>query len=142
MLFFQRADDVFEAFQICFRRAQAQFGLVPAGVQPGDAGGFFKQASALGRFRVDNCADAALTDHRGRPRTGRGICEQHLDIACPRVHAVYLVVRAVTALDAANDIQFISVVELGRRTPVRVVHRQDNFGKVPRRTVGLSLIHI
>ena len=78
MLFFQRTNHVFQPFEIGLRRAQTQFGLVPAGVQTGDAGGFLQQAPALGRLGVDDGTDTALTDHRRRPRTGRCIGEQGL----------------------------------------------------------------
>ena len=70
VLFFECADDVFQAFQVGFSRAQAQFGLVTACVQPGDAGGFFKQAAALGRFGVDDRTDAACSSSHCHVRCG------------------------------------------------------------------------
>ena len=60
-------DDVVQAQQVGFGGLQAKLGLVPAGVQAGDAGGFLQQHPPLGRFGIDDGADTALTDQ------GRGI---------------------------------------------------------------------
>jgi hypothetical protein len=49
-----------------------QFGLMAARMQAGNAGGLFKQLPARLRLGLDQFADAALPDHRGRTRAGGG----------------------------------------------------------------------
>ena len=138
VLFFQRADDVFQPIQVGFGRAQPQFGFMAAGMQPGDAGGLFEQASTLGRLRIDDGPDTALAHHCGRPRAGRRVGEQRLDVARAHVHAIDLVVRSAATLDSADDVELVGVVELGWCRSARIVHSQDDFGEVPRRAVGRS----
>ncbi len=71
------ADDVFDPRQIVLGGLEPQLGLMPAGMQPGNAGGLFEHAAALIGPRLDDLADAALMDQGGRTRTGRGVGEQH-----------------------------------------------------------------
>ena len=70
VLFFQRADDIFQSVEVGFRRTQAQFGFVAARVQPGDPRSLFEQSPALGRFRIDDRPDPPLADHCRRPGAG------------------------------------------------------------------------
>ena len=53
------SDDVVEAFEIGFRGSQAEFGLAPASVQPGDARGFLEQMPPVDGLRADDSADFA-----------------------------------------------------------------------------------
>jgi hypothetical protein len=75
-LAFELSDHVVEPFEILLGGAQAQLRLVAARVQAGDAGGFLEQRAACLRLGLDQLADAALPDHGGRARAGRGVGEQ------------------------------------------------------------------
>ena len=59
------ADHVLDTQQIGFRRLQAQFRLMPARMQAGDAGSFFQHAAALLGLGLDDLADAALMHQCG-----------------------------------------------------------------------------
>ena len=98
------ADHVLEAQQIGFGGLQAQFGLVAARMQAGDAGGFFQHAAALLGLGLDDLADAALMHQRRRARAGRGVGEQDLHVAGAHLAAVDAIGGAGLALDAARDL--------------------------------------
>ena len=73
-LAFELADDVVEPLEILLGGAQAQFRLVAARMQAGNAGRLFQQRAARLRLGLDQFADAALPDHRrasARRSTGR-----------------------------------------------------------------------
>ena len=72
----QLIDHVLDAEQVGFGGLEPQFGLVAACVQAGNSGGLFKNAAALLGLGLDDLADAALVDERGRARAGRGVGEQ------------------------------------------------------------------
>ena len=72
----QLPDHILDAGEIGFRRLQPQFGLVAAGVQPGDAGGVFQHAAALFGLGLNDLADLALVNQRRRTRAGGGVGEQ------------------------------------------------------------------
>ena len=108
----QLADHVFKAQQIGFRALEPQFSLVAAGMQAGNAGGFFQHAAALLGLGLDDLADAALMHQRRRPRAGRGIGEHDLHVAGAHFAAIDAVAGAGLALDAAGDFQAVLVVEL------------------------------
>ncbi len=63
--------NVVEARQIVGGGLEAQFGLVAARMQPGDAGGLLEDAAALLRLRGDQFADLTLPHHRRRARARR-----------------------------------------------------------------------
>ena len=75
------ADDVFGAQEIGLCRLQSQLGFMAAGMQAGNAGGFFQDAAALLGLGLDDLADAALMHEGRRARAGRGVGEQDLDVA-------------------------------------------------------------
>ena len=54
---------------------------MPAGVQPGNSGGFFQHAAALFRLGLDDLANAALVHERRRPGTRRSVRKENLHIA-------------------------------------------------------------
>ena len=132
------ADDVLGAGEVLFRGLEAQFGFVAAGMKAGNAGGFFEHAAALIGARLDDLADAALVHQRRRARAGRGVGEQHGDIAGARLAAVDPKGRAVLAHDAARHFQRLELVEGGRRRAVGIVDGDCDFGMVTRRTAGIA----
>ena len=134
----ERHDHVVEACQVGFRRAQAQLGLVPAGMQPGDPGRLLEQAAPLGRLGVDQRADPALADQGGGMRAGRRIREQQLHVAGAVVLAVDPVVGAFATLDPAVDLDLVEIVELGRDLAVVIGQGQRHLGDVARRPVGAA----
>ena len=118
------ADDVVDAFEILFGRLEPQFGLVPARIEPGNAGRLFEQRPALHRLGGDQFADLALTHHGRRAGAGRGIGEQQLHVARPDLAAVDAIDRAGLALDAARDFEHVGGVERRRRRAVLIVEMQ------------------
>ncbi len=85
---FQAGPQVLGPRQVGLRRAQLQLRLVPPRVQAGDARGLLQQRAPLLRPRRDQRADAALADHRRRPRAARRqVGEQRLHVARPRLAA-------------------------------------------------------
>ena len=132
------ADHVLEAGEVLLGGAQPQLGLVAAGVQAGNAGGFFQHAAALLGLGLDDLADAALVDEGGRARAGRGVGEQDLDVAGAHFAAVDAIGRALLALDAARDFERLFAVELGRRGAIGIVDRHRDFGVVARRPVVVA----
>ena len=97
------SDHVFDAREIVLGRLQPQLRLMPAHVQSGNAGGFFEQAAALIRTRLNDLADASLMHQRRRARAGRSIGEQHVDVARAHLAAVDPEGRALLAHDPARD---------------------------------------
>ena len=132
------ADDVFEPRQILLGGPEPQFRLVAARMQPGNAGGLFQHAPALIGPRLDDLADAALMHQSRRARAGRGVGEQHGDVARAHFAAVDAEGRALLAHDAARDFERIEFVEGGRRRAVAIVDRDRNFGMVARRALGIA----
>ncbi len=78
-----------------------------ARIKAGDARRFFQNGSAIDRLGLDQGFNLALADQRGGARAGGGIGEQELHVAGARILAVYLVVRAFAAFDAAHDLQLV-----------------------------------
>ena len=107
-------------------------------MQAGNAGRFFEHAPALVRPRLDDLADAALMHERRRARAGRGVGEQHGDVAGPDLAAVDTEDRAFLAHDAARDLERFEVVERRRRLAVAVVDDDGDFRVVARGTVGVA----
>ena len=132
----QLADHVLDAGQVGFGGLEPQFGLVAAGMKPGDAGGVFQHAAALLGLGLDDLADLALVDQRRRTRAGGGVGEQDLHVAGAHVAAVDAIDRARLALDPARDLQDLAVVHGGRRRAIGIVDRHHDFGVVARRTVA------
>ena len=133
---FHLGEHVLEPVEIGLGGAQAQFGLVAAGVQAGDAGRLLEQRAARLGLGLDQFADAALADHRGRARAGRGVGEEQLHVLGADFLAVDAVDRAGLALDAARHLHFVGVVEGGRRGAVGIVEEQRHLGGVARRAVA------
>jgi hypothetical protein len=129
-------DHVFQPLQIVLGAAQAQFRLMAAHMQAGNAGGIFQHAAALVRLGLDDLADPALMHERGRTRAGRGIGKQKLDVARAHFAAVDAVAGALLALDAARDFDRVAFVEGGRCRAIRVVDRHRDFGIVAARPVA------
>ena len=132
-LAFELADDVVEAFEVLLGGAQPQLRFMPPRVQARNAGRFFEQRTARLRLRLDQLADAALPDHGGRAGAGRLVGEQKLHVLGARLLAVDAIDRAGLALDAARHLQFIGIVEGGRRGAVGIVEEKRDFGGVSRR---------
>ena len=107
-------------------------------MQPGNAGGFLQHPAALVGPRLDDFADPALMHQCRRARTGRGVGEQHGDVAGAHLAAVDAEVRAFLAQDAARDFQRLGVVEGRRRPAVGVVDRDGDLGMVARRAPGIA----
>ena len=124
----QLADDILDTQQVGFRSLQPQLRLMAAGMQTGDAGGFFQHAAALFGLGLDDLADAPLMHQSRRARPGRGVGEYHLHVAGADFAAIDTIGRAGFALDAASDFQHIGVVEMGWRRTLRIVDRDRHFG--------------
>ena len=96
-------DHVVEPQQALLGRAQPQLRLVPARMQPGDAGSLLEHPPALLRLGLDDLADATLVHQRGRARAGRGIGKQDLHVAGTHLAAVDTIGRARVTLDPATS---------------------------------------
>ncbi|MNU92533.1 hypothetical protein D3C71_824520 [compost metagenome] len=107
-----------------------------ARMQAGDAGRLFQKLAAGLRFGVDELADTPLPHHGGRARAGGGISKQKLHVLGARLLAIDAVDRAVFALDAARHLNFIGIVEGGRRGTVGIVEIEADFGGVAGRAVA------
>ncbi len=139
----QRLNHVVEAFDVGFGGAQAQFSLVAARMEAADAGRFLEDAAALLRLGVDDGADLSLADDGGRIGARFGIGEQKLHVAHAHFVAAYQITRALLALDAARDFQFIEFVECSRCAPLGIVDQQRDFGQVADRPrAGATEDHI
>ncbi len=112
--------------------AQAQLGLVAAGVQARDPGRLFQDHAPVLRLGGDQLGDLPLA-HQGRGIGAcRGVGEQQLHVARAHLAAVDAVGRAVALVDAARDLQHRVVVELGRRGAVGIVDGERHLGVVAR----------
>ena len=129
-LAFQLAHHVVKAFEVLLGGAQAQFRLMPARVQAGDAGGLLQQSAARLRLGLDQLADAPLPYHRGRAGAGRLVGEEELYVLRARFLAVDAVDRPGLALDAARHLQFVGIVEGGRRLAVGIVEEERDLGGI------------
>ena len=132
------ADDVLDPYQIVLGGLQPQLRLVTARMQSGNAGSLFEDAAALVGPRLDDLADAALMHQRRRPRTGRGVGEQHGDVARAHLAAIDAEDRALLAHDAARDFERVGIVERRGRRAVAVVDHDGDFGMVARRTLCVA----
>src|ERR1700730_2689673 len=110
-LILDRRNDVVEPQQIVFGSLEPQFGFVTARMKPGGAGSLFEKQPALPRLGCDQRTHSPLTDHRPGMRAGCGIGKQQLNITCPHLMPVDPIDRASAALDAANDLDLVAVVE-------------------------------
>ena len=106
-----RRDHVVEPQQIVFGSLEPQFGLVAARMQPGGAGSLFEEKPAFGGLGVDQRAHSPLADHRPGMGAARGVGEQQLNVARPHLAPVDPVDRAGAALDAAHDLDLLTVIE-------------------------------
>ncbi len=130
VLLLERHQHVLHPRQVLLGGAQAQLGLVAAGIEAGDAGGLVDDAAAVDRLGADQRADAALAHQRRRARSGRCIGKQRLHVAGADLAAVHRIGRAVAALDAAHDVELVGVVDHRRRGARLVVERQHHLGDV------------
>jgi hypothetical protein len=126
-------DHVFQTLQVLLGRAQAQFRLVAARMQAGNAGRLFQHAAALLRLGLDDLADASLMHQRRRTRAGGCIRKQNLHVARAHFAAIDAIGRALLALDAARDFQAVMLVERRRRGAIGIVDRHRHFGVVAAR---------
>ena len=117
---------------------EPQLRFVAARVQAGNAGRLFEHAAALVGPGLDDFADAALVDQSRRSRAGRGVGEQHVDVAGAHFAAVDAEGRALLAHDAARHFERLGFVERRRRFAVAVVDRHRDFGMVAARAFGIA----
>lgn len=120
--------------KVLLGRPQLEFGLVPAGVQAGDAGGFLQQGAPLVRAGVHQGGNPALADHRRIAGTGGEVGEQGRDIARAHFAPVDPVRTAAAALDLARDLEFRLVLERNRGEARGVGQGDRHFGKISRST--------
>jgi hypothetical protein len=97
-----------EPREIGLGRTQLLLGILAAGMQAGDAGCFLEQLPSLDRLGGDDRADPALTDKRGRVRSGGRVGKQERDILGANVAAIDPVGRPGAALDPSGDLAFAS----------------------------------
>ena len=123
-------EHVGDAGEVGLGRPELELGLVAALVEAGDAGGLLEDAAAGLGPGVDQLGDLALADEGRRLGAGRGVGEEHGDVAGAGLLARHLVGRAGVAGDAADDGQVVVVVEAGGGAAVAVVDGQGDFGVV------------
>ena len=116
-----------QALEICLGGTQFQFGFMPARIETGNTGGFFKDPATVLRFGADQLGNLALPHERWRVRTSRGIREDELDVLAANGAAIQLVGRAGAALQAAHDFQRVRRVELWRGGARRIVEDEGHF---------------
>ncbi len=133
VLLIQRHQHVLHAGQVLLSGAQPQLGLVAAGIEAGDAGRLVDDGAPVGRLGVDQRADAALAHQRGRARARCRIGEKRLHVAGADLAAVHRIGRTLAALDAADHVELVGVVDHGRRGARLVVEGQHDLGDVARR---------
>ena len=109
----QLPDHVFDAGEVGLGGLEAQFGFMAARMKAGDAGGVFQHAAALVGTRLNDLADLALVNERGRARASGGVSEQDLHVARAHILAVDAIDRAGFALDPARDFQQVLIVDGG-----------------------------
>ncbi len=124
------------AGEIGFGGAQLQLGLVAAGMQAGDAGGFLQDGTTVVRLGIDQAADRALAHQAGGMRAGGKIGEQRLHVARPRLAAVDAIDAAAAALNAPADLQLRRFMERRRRGALGVGQMQRDLGEVARGPVS------
>ncbi len=117
---------------------QAQFRLMAALMQSGDAGGFFQDGAARQRLLADQQADLALAHEGGRTGARRGVGEENLHIALAHVAAIDAIDAAGLALDAARDFDRVEIGVGARRLAVGIVDEQRDFGDVAGRAPGAA----
>ncbi len=134
----QLTDHVLGPRQILLGSLEPQLGFMASRMEAGNTGCFFQHAAALIGAGLDDLADATLMHQRRRARPGRGVGEQHGDVAGAHFAAVDPERRAVFPHDAAGDFERVVFVERGRRLAVAVVDRDGHFGMIARRTAGIA----
>ena len=73
-----------------------------------------------------------MADQGGRIGTRGGVSEQELNVSRPHLAAIDPIGRARTPVDAANHLDGLVIVELGRSGTVTVVDGKGHFGMVAR----------
>ncbi len=132
----QRLEHVADPAEVDLGGVELELGLVAALVEAGDAGGLFQHPAAGLGAGVDQLGDLALADQRRRLGSGRGVGEQHGDVAGAGLAAAHAIGRAGVAGDAADDLQLVVLVEAGGRPAGAVVERQRDLGVVPGRAAA------
>ena len=132
------ADHVFQTGQICLRRFEAKFRLMPALMQSADAGGFFQNGAARQRLLADEKPDLALAHESGRARAGRSIGEKNLHVALAHVAAVYAIDAACLAFDAARHLDRVEIGIGPDRGAVGIVDLKRDFRDIAGRTAGAA----
>ena len=127
----QLFDDIIHAGKVRLGTLQLKLGLMATLIQARNTGGLFQNAAARLGFGVDQFRNLTLPHQSGRMRTGRGIREQHLNIARPHIPRVRLIGRPRIPRDPAHDFQHVLIVEPRRRDAVRVVDGQTDLGEIP-----------
>ena len=142
-LAFEGGHDVLEPDQVVLGRAQAQLGLMPAGMEARDARRLLEQRPPVGRPRRHERADAPLADDGRRARPRGGIREQQGHIPRPHVAPVDAVVGSRAPLDAPAHLEIVRIVEGRGRPAIGVVELEGDLGDVPRRPLaGAAEDHI
>ena len=104
-------DHIVEPGQIGLGRGELELGLAAAGVKPGGAGRVVQKSPAFGRLGLDQRADATLIDDRSAGIAAAGIGKQQLHVARARLAPVDPPRRAAAAIDTADNLDFLAVVE-------------------------------
>src|SRR5690606_17336355 len=91
------------------------------------------QRAARLRFRLDQLTDAALPDHGRRTGAGRLVREEKLYVLGARLLAIDAIDGPGFALDTARHLQFVGIVEGGRRGAVDIIEEKRDFRGVPGR---------
>src|SRR5579875_2267360 len=100
-----------------------------------DSRRLLEERAAIRRFRVDDRADAALAYEGRRARARGGIGEEKLHVPCAHLAPVDAVMGAGAALDAADDLEIVAVVEGRGCRALAIVEHDLDLGDVTRRSV-------
>ncbi len=96
-------ENVVDARQVLLGVDQPGLGQTLAGLELGDAGGFFDDVATVGGLAAQDLPDAALLDERIRLRSEAGTHEDVLDVAQAAELAVELVLALAGTEQAAGD---------------------------------------
>ena len=134
----QRLQHIVDPREVDFGGVEPQFRFVPPLIKAGNSRRLFQNPAPRLGFGIDQFGNLALPHQRRAVRPGRGIGEQHLDIARPHIAGVDFVGRSGIAGNPARYLYLVRLVETGRCQPVLVVDHQGHFGEIARRTAGGS----
>ena len=141
----QFARQIVQPLEIGQRGAHAQFGLVSAPVQAGDAARLLEDPAPVLRLGADQFGNLALADEGRRIGPAGSVGEQDLNIAGADLTAIDAIGRAFPTIDAPGDFQHRMGVERRRRPALGVVDGQGDLGVVagrpPARTGKDHVVH-